>query len=147
MNEKQLAERIREAVCLMQGGIYDEAAAVLESTAYELDPPKPEPGTVVWWKFPQMRKWEIARIHQAGNTLPGIYDLRGNFVPMGDLQWKPARILGPRQVAVDVPPVSEWPEDVTWIAVDWVSVDGHVRTMQELIHREEAERMEDRNER
>jgi hypothetical protein len=55
--------------------------------------------------------------------------------------WKPARVLGPRQVAVDVPPVEEWRDSAKEMWLAWCDVtDEHSQPF--VITRAEAERME-----
>ena len=93
MTPKEIADRIRATATV-------HTDPDLLQLADELDPPHSAPGTVLWWKYPSTRNWEIARVHQTGNQLPGIYDLRGNFVPLDNIKWKPARVLPLGRVAV-----------------------------------------------
>jgi hypothetical protein len=60
-----------------------------------------------------------------------------------EVQWKPARILGPRQVAVDVPPVEEWERATESFGVYAQYSDGSPSTFySHLISRTGAERLE-----
>ena len=120
---------------------------MIRGKADELDPPCPEPGMIVWWRYPHVRNWQIAKVHQAGDQLPGIYNLRGVFVTMSDVQWEPARIPGPMQEIVDIPPTREWPLTATAIQMFYVDSNrrflspvgaiGRVVTREEMVCKEE----------
>ena len=109
MTDKEIAERLRKIMA-----DYGDMGE-LQELADELDPPRPEPGTLVWWSYAN----DTARKHlgyvsdrQYGvvplNEKPGFDDY---YVPFEQIEWKPARILGLDEVVVKVPPVSEWPGD------------------------------------
>lgn len=106
MTDKEIAERIDIAMGSTEydghGGVFQQLRALRD----ELDPPKPklEPGEVVWWRpLPNLPKhnWEIAKVHLRGSGGLGIYNLRGDFIPLREIEWKLARILTPGQVAID----------------------------------------------
>jgi hypothetical protein len=75
----------------------------LRQEADKLDPkidPKVEPGTVVWWRM-DGGEWQIGIV----SAHMQIIDSELDAYEFDEVRWKPARILGPRQIAVDVPPV------------------------------------------
>ena len=107
MTIKEIADRIRATATVHT----DPDLLQLVAERQELMDALENIADVVWWKYPSTRNWEIARVHQTGNQLPGIYDLRGNFVPLDNIKWKPARIAGPMQDIVDIPPTREWDDN------------------------------------
>ena len=143
MTDKEIAERLRKLIDGTSNGIVLSEA--IQKLADELDPPRPEPGTVVWWRSKTMREWKIAkvcRINLAEKQLLGIRNMNATFISLEDIEWKPARILAPDEVAVKIPPVSEWPEKCD--AITWVyrEPDGALCHYDPIITREEAERRE-----
>ena len=104
MTETEIAERLRD----MSNRIGSLTQASLTELADELDPPRPEPGTVVWWRDCD-GPW-----HRGLSTLIGIVrvTLDGEMQTYGwdEIEYKPARIAKPMQEIVDIPPVSEWPK-------------------------------------
>jgi hypothetical protein len=104
MTNKEIAEIIRR-------GQQDE----LDRLVDELDPPLPEPETVVWchqepWPSDQ---WEIATSAEQGVYITG----HGAALPWDSIQWKPARILADDEVAVKVP--SEFPDGSDEASLRW----------------------------
>ncbi len=128
MTNKQIAERLRTRVT-------DHYDAV--RLADELDPPRPEPGTVVENCF-GTAPYGIVSHENDGNvivlTIHGAYNYNE--------QWKPARILAPDEVAVKVPPMWDWPTGGE--SIDAVYETNMVGTTyyDTIITRVEAERME-----
>jgi hypothetical protein len=133
MDEKQLAERLRDIA-----NNAADADVELRLLADELDPPKPEPGTVVLWRM-DGGEWQtgIVSVHMQ------IFDADLDAYEFYEVQWKPARILGPRQVAVDVPPIKYWDPMVESFGVYTEYEDiSDPSYYAHVISREEAERME-----
>lgn len=95
MNEKQLANRLRDIA-----NNAADADVELQLLADELDPPKPEQGTVVSWRFIGAWAYHGWRHGVVDKSLKGVWTSDG-LVHWGQIQWKPARILGPGEVAVD----------------------------------------------
>ena len=103
----QLTNKIRAAVYRELADSMDSFdtldAEGLRERAGEKDPPRPEPDTWVWWRYLGEEQW-----------FPGVVKIDGvedhdNYPDWDEIEWKPARILAPDEVAVKVPPVSEWP--------------------------------------
>lgn len=105
MTNKEIAERIDIAMGSTEydghGGVFQQLRALRN----ELDPPKPEPGTVVWWRHvPKdgvngvIVDWTTGVAVVDNNA--GIYSQYGWYA-WDEIEWKPARILKPGQVAVD----------------------------------------------
>jgi hypothetical protein len=152
MNEKQLAERLRDIA-----NNAADADVELRLLADELDPPKPElkTGIFVYWRFLGESVWDRGfSIEDGGETVIIIKD--GTTVYLSQVEWKPARILGPRQVAVDIPPVVEWSyrADKVEIVANYLERDSEgyfaIISASELptlasFTRAEAERMEASN--
>ena len=102
MMNKEIAERLRD----MTNRIGSLTAESLKELADELDPPKPEPGTVVWWRWVGSNQRMYERTgHFRGD---GVVDAYGDFHRDFAVECKPAHILAQDEVAVKVPPVSEW---------------------------------------
>jgi hypothetical protein len=138
MNAKEIAERLR-AIADKPLMIHDPRAE-LSSLANELDPPRPEPGTVVWW---QVRCDEPLALGFVGYD-ERVYAKDGTSYPIYSLiVIKPARILAPDEVAIKVPPVSEWPETSDCLEACFYSWPKNgLKTGLTIITRAEAERME-----
>jgi hypothetical protein len=138
MTEKEIADRLRD--------IADNAADAdveLRMLADELDP-RPEPGTAVWFTLgendpdpPELGIVTKSRVH--------VIDADGFVHSMAEVRIKPARVLGPRQVAVDVPPVAEWGHKTTDVEIRlhwWDQKRSQGSERVRLITRAEAMRME-----
>ena len=140
MTHKEIAERLRD----MSNRVGSLTQSSLAELADDLDPPRPEPGTVVWWRVAADDKWRLGCVLNYGivpvdNLLAcWNWDFKG-------LEYKPARIAGPMQEIVDIPPVSEWPRGAN--AVNAVYETGYIGTtyIGEIITRDEAARREDRD--
>jgi len=98
MTNKEIAERLRKIMNMY-------SVDKLQQLANELDPPRPEPGTVVWWRYPDDGEWF------PGVAKPDGVEDHSDYPDWDEIEWKPARILAPDEVAVKVPPVSEWPNE------------------------------------
>jgi len=115
----------------------------------ELAPPRPEPGTVlrwriepgtaVWWRM-DGGEWQTGII----SANEQIVDAEIDAYELGEVEWKPARILADDEVRVRVPPVSEWPDHGARIEAV-VTGPGEDWWFAVVLSRAEAERMEARN--
>ncbi len=117
----------------------------LWAMADDMSPPKPEPGTVVWWRYREKYgdgKWRFGEVgsdgflYTFGSTAPR---------PWEQIEWKPATILQPGQVAVDVPPTHEWGHRTTDVEIVLRYWDVQTKDHEEracLITRAEAEEMQ-----
>ena len=138
MMHKEIAQRLRE---LDETGNWGGVQALAD----ELDPPLPEPGTVVWWRYKYAGGPEYKYIGIVEDHGEGIYDAGGCFRAMQDIEWKLAHVLEPGQVIVDVPPVSEWAVNADYAELRLHYGHGEIPTNVRLgITRAEAERMEAR---
>lgn len=91
MDDKKLVDRLREA--LKYDGYNRMVADIIE----ELDPPRPAPGTVVWWRRGPQDNWILGIVD--GESY-GVMHMTG-LVPFDDVEYKPARILAPDKVALE----------------------------------------------
>ena len=106
MTEREIAKRLRGVAKAPTLNI--EGRRELTLIADELDPPRPEPGTVVWWRDAEgLGEWSLGQIH---NTRKVEFFGAWKELDLEAVQIKPARIAKPMQEIVDIPPVSEWPE-------------------------------------
>jgi len=146
MTNKETAKRLRE--------IADEIAAAringfgnrLIDLANELDPTRPLTGTVVWWKRHDYTKWNLGYVADRQYGVVPLNDEIGfddYYLPWADVEWKPARILADDEVAVKIPPVSEWPDNAGQVLAMYATVtSARVAPLRQIITRDEAERME-----
>ena len=66
--------------------------------ADELDAPRPEPGTVVWWRYiHSSADFAIGVVAAHGD---GVIDFEQFFHAWGYIECKPARIAGPEDVII-----------------------------------------------
>ncbi len=146
MTDKETAERLRKLIDGTSNGIVLSEA--IQNIADELDPPWPEPGTVVWWRGMARgasKEWKLGeagygRVYQFGSS---------HGIPLGTIEWKPSRALASDEVAVKVPPVSQWGPRVTSIEVllkYWQMGEEGMIIKEKLITRAEAVCMEDKDE-
>ncbi len=143
MTHKEIAERLR-GIAEREGVPYRQTIRGLNAIelANELDPPKPERGSVVWWSCWD-GPWTIGLMHMDGSDI--IVRDDGSHVNIDEVKWKPARICAPDEVPVKILPVSEWPQDASELAlVFWDSFyrDDPDSEPEWRIARDEAERME-----
>jgi hypothetical protein len=131
MNEKQLAHRLRE---IYTGKRPDSE---INEIADELDPPNPKPGTPIVWRWRHLHEWRHGIIEDGGWTRTSD----GLPLQLDQVQWEPARMLGPRQVPVDVPPVEEWRYSAITMTLKWVDYTGLYDVVHEIT-RAEAKQME-----
>lgn len=126
MTHKEIAERGRRILSQTDRNADDKYRELVELFD-ELDPPRPEPGTGLWWRYwRDGGAWKLGIVEEFGD---GVVDSEQEFHGWGDIEYKPARIAGPMQEIVDIPPVSEW--------------DGAESIyVRKAITRAEAERME-----
>jgi hypothetical protein len=139
MTHKETAERLRSIADLSStGGV---AKCLLHDIANKLDPPKPEPWTVFWFRWKDsLSEWKLAEANEVGG-----FDMFGTIIDgsFDDIEWKPARILAPDEVAVKIPPVKKWPISAHAIYIHFV--DDTKRNAGEIgcvITHAEAEQME-----
>lgn len=136
MTNKEIAERL------------DDAIEAIRELRLEFDPPKPEPGTVVWWRYPTKPEWQLGLIDTTGDR---VIDESGFYHTKREMETKPARILAPDEVPVKIPPVSEWPKlfgrlhavsiVMSYVFIEDEGTEEHIDGS-EIITRAEAEAME-----
>lgn len=96
MNNKEIAKRIDEIIADDEPfGTID--VKKLEALRDQLDPPTSKPVPVVWWRYKTKERWLLGIIHYSGL---GVITAGGSFLTWDKLEWKPACILGPDEVAV-----------------------------------------------
>jgi hypothetical protein len=137
MTNKEIAERLRGEIRhaeKMTGATLGSMWAVAD----ELDPPRPRPGMAVWWRKGDDDQWRLGFANPSGiyrySTMHSMM-----FEPFDDIEYKPARILADDEVAVKVPPVSEWPQYAKELFAMYDDDDGVPFT---IITRAEAEARE-----
>ena len=132
MTDKEIAKRLREIAKTLNPTIR------IESLADELDPPRPEPGTVVWWRDAEgLGEWSLGQIN---NNRKVEFFGAWKELDLEAVQIKPARIAKPMQEIADIPAVSEWPDDVG--SITQRMIPHRSRTSHTIITREEAARRE-----
>jgi hypothetical protein len=144
MTHKDIAERLREIIAYQQ-----DPHTRMEELADELDPPRPEPGTVVWYKFTREPAWSLKERWRLGIvTVEGdaLWTVTHDLVLLCDVEYKPARILADDEVPATVPSIRA-PFDyliLKWHYVcngrDWGTADAGVRLTSDDVERMEAER-------
>ena len=133
MKNEEIAKRLREI--LRQGNHNAEIARLAD----ELDPPHPDPGTVVWFPLDE----ECGVVAENGK---GVYTSEGEFVEWKDLQegTKRVRVLAPDEVAISIGTaraiISEGPQYNRQLRPCF-AVEARA-TLEKAITRAEAERME-----
>jgi len=152
MTDKEIAERL-DTMLKHKVGSFKLGEEIMKLRD-ELAPPRPEPGTVlrwriepgtaVWWRM-DGGEWQTGII----SANEQIVDAEIDAYELGEVEWKPARILADDEVRVRVPPVSEWPDEAEELHCDsWFANRGKRfmrRSKGITITREEAERMEARD--
>ena len=91
MTLKEIADRIRATATV-------HTDPDLLQLADELDPPRPEPGTVVRWRYVYFENNFIAGVVAEGGD--GVIDSEQEFHEWCYIDYKPARILAPGEVAL-----------------------------------------------
>lgn len=144
MTDKETAERL-DAI-LAEDNNWSSSRKLTEMVKAlrdELYPPRPKPGTVVWWRWTNrsaVRDWSIGQVDKTGKGVyVDIYSLK--IAEWKYIEAKPARILAPDEVAVKVPPVKSW-GGIAVLHVQVRSPQGGVTFSDRTITRAEAERME-----
>ena len=142
LSNKEIANRLREII----QGEGPHPYAQLELLADTLDPPRPEPGTMVWWRACGGETWALGMCYgRQGCESVGVADLYQTRYRFSDIEYKPARILADDEVAVQVPPTQTWGHrttDVEIVLRYWdVQNEDHSERVQ-LITRAEAQRRE-----
>ena len=137
MTHKQIAERLREII----QGEGPHPYTQLELLADTLDPPRPESGTVVWWRWYNDQEWRIGQVNNEGDGIRGLY---WNSAPVSweRIEYHPARILADDEVAVKIPLVEEWTPNATAIGVYMSYGDSGCVKLRDVITRAEAEARE-----
>jgi hypothetical protein len=133
MTSKEIAEIGRQCLNVRD---YDR----LHQLFNELDPPYPEPGTVVWYRRTDADPWILAIVEEDGDGI--LFDNRSYLPWFNVYEWKPACILADDEVAVQVPPVREWPEDAIEIYGEYDCAGGDRPVGLTIITRAEAEARE-----
>ena len=142
MTKKEIADRLRHEASEMKMHGYPEAAESIEGFADELDPPNLPSGTVVWWRdIEGLTEWKIGIILK-GTHIITTEGESAERVDLKSVQWEPARVLVDNEVAVKIPPVSEWPldADVVDLRYSWPNDPSEYAGVS--VTREEAERIE-----
>lgn len=99
---EQEANAMRTYALMLEGEGYFNAAYYMRSQADKIDPPRPRPGTLVRWRFNSEEKWENGVVYGRLGSVgaDGILDSTGTRRRFDKVEWKPARILAPGQVAL-----------------------------------------------
>lgn len=112
MTHKEIAKRLGAMLEHHKVGSFKLGEEIIKLRD-ELDPPRPEPGTVVWWAYANDTwRWFLGYTRTDGIlSLNDPDSVRDEYVlEWDDVMWKPAYIIAPDEVAVKVPPVSECPD-------------------------------------
>jgi len=101
MTNKELAQIYRNTAahldCTKLAASDIEIIRILRNRADELDPPKPQGGTVVWWRYNPKHAsspygpWELGITAHTGD---GIYAADGSIYPWDKIEWDEAHIWG-----------------------------------------------------
>ena len=135
MTHKEIAERLRD----MSNRIGSLTQSSLAELADQIDPPLFEPGTVVWWRYLTGSPWFLGTVNNSGV----VQQFGTSESPhWSQIEYKPARIAGPMQEIIDIPPVSEWPEKTDDVNI-WAQYTSGLRgEVLKRITRAEAKRRE-----
>lgn len=124
IDEKQLAERLRSIENKIGFTHIEDARMELDGVIEELDPPKPEPGTVVWWKASKYdrRRYGLVVSHTTGINAV-VMDTGGEllFDEIGKqgIDWDVVRIPARDEVVIKIPPAREWPKYAVDLTLYW----------------------------
>ena len=138
MTEKGIVNQLRT---LAQNPAIDATDRIeLDHIADKYDLPRPKPGTVVWWRYIRFcADFAIGVVAAHGD---GVIDSEPEFHEWRHIEYKPARIAGPLQEIVDIPPMSEWPDGgealCMYIGSDPGPVVWRIITRAEAARREEG---------
>lgn len=96
---KYVGAKLRELSDLAKDG-FIITDSVLTDLANKVDPLRPEPGTIVWWRATYSVAFNTWRLGEVDPE--GIYAFATEACFKWDeVEWKPAHILKPGQVVVD----------------------------------------------
>ena len=110
MTHKEIAKRLRGLIDATSNGIV--LSESIQRIADELDPPRPEPGTVVWWQDDEgLGDPALGQVNEHG-----CIEMFGTIreLELSEVKWWPVRIAGPMQEIVDIPPLREWPDNADY---------------------------------
>ena len=115
---------------------------MIRDKADEIAPPRPTPGTIVWWQDTEgLLDPELGQVNKYG-----FIEMFGTGKALGrrEVKWWPACIAGLMQQIVDIPPVIEWPKTATAIHLFYGSMDARfICSIGRVITRDEAARREE----
>ena len=149
-DKKQIAEALRLAATYLGSGLHDNAVESLQRQANALDSHYKVDRSLRGWVMvtePCMGTW-MWRAYEGG-----LAD-REETMTWGEVEkrgWKVEQlhILQPDEVAVSIPPTSEWPHGCEFILIVLLFESATGRTMNEsferIFDRKDAERMEAEN--
>ena len=89
MNKTDIAKRLRGLAIRSHNEGKHQTADHITELADELDPPRPEPGTVVWWRKDVGDEWRIGTVYSGG------VEFGTSSYSWDEIEYKPARIAGP----------------------------------------------------
>ena len=111
MTHKEIAQLLRD----MSNRIGSLTRASFAELADELAPPRPAPGTVVWWRWDDMPDWHIGQVSEDGKGIAWrIFSWDKHVASWDHIEWKPARIAGPGQVIVAAEDYNRLREALEW---------------------------------
>ena len=121
---KYVGAKLRELSELAKDG-FIVTDSVLTDLANKVDPPRPEPGTVVWWRE-DGGNWQIGIVSEDRE----IIDVEINAYEFREVEWKKANVCYPGEMPFFIPPAEEWPKEATCIIAhfsDGVFNEGNIR--------------------
>lgn len=98
MNNEELASQLDQWANTIEMA-YPIVAKQMRKQADELDPPKSEPGTPVWWRNFSSDHWSFGILDGSGFSL--IISDDGSEIDLTSVEWKPARVAGDDEVVVN----------------------------------------------
>ena len=99
-----------------------------------------EPGMVVFWRLEGSDDpWQHGVV---ARQLDGVYTDVGH-IPWVYLEWAPAPVLGPLQVAADIPPTDRWRDGAQEIWLEWHDLTDELSQPSAPLSRSEVERLQD----
>jgi hypothetical protein len=135
MTNRERAERLRDIAQAMRVSKIP-MPHVVEEVADTLDPLRPKPGTLVWWRevfFGASKKWQLGEA-----TWEGIHGLGSEgLMTWGDVEYKPARILADDEVAVKLPTVADFGDDGQQAQCMWI-FDEDIEDIDEVLRFHDA---------
>jgi hypothetical protein len=140
LTNEQKAQAYRELTEWLLGHEEHSVISLINQRIDELDPPIPAmSGDPILWRWDNRGQWRHGIIEGGCWTRSA----EGALIALDNIDWKPARLLGPRQVSVTIPRTDEWPNDAAHCeaGITWTGYRNIIR-VQRVITRPEAERME-----